>query len=426
MRKANLVTMSLMVIAFSLATTIRSSAQTLNTLVNFDGANGITGDTVIQGKDGNFYGTTYSGGANGNYGTVFKMTPDGTLTTLYSFCSQTNCTDGSNPYAGLLQGTNGNFYGTTYYGGANCIYAPPYGCGTVFEITPGGRFKTLYSFCSQQIDGVCADGIYPYAGLIQGTDGNFYGAAAEGGGNNYDIGCFCNGGGTIFRMTPKGQLSTLYTFCSQIDGTGQYCLDGAGPYGTLLQASDGNFYGTVRDGGRGTDLSGGTVFKLTSAGKLTTIHNFCSATQYCHDGSYPYAGLIQGSDGDLYGTTTNGGYNDWGTVFKITTAGALTTMHSFRGIDGVDPYAPLVQATNGDFYGTTSSGGKYNPMGTSVGTVFKLTSKGRLTTLYNFCTQSGCTGGVYPTGLTQGSDGTLYGTTAGDAFNDGTVYSLTN
>ena len=150
------------------ATATGLPAQTFTTLASFNGTNG-NGPLapLVQGTDGNFYGTTNAGGANSR-GTVFKITPGGTLTTLYSFCSQTNCPDGDRPYAGLIQASDGNFYGTTRLGGAS-IY------GTIFKITPGGTLTTLYNFCSQSF---CDDGMAPEAGLIQASDGNFYGTTS--------------------------------------------------------------------------------------------------------------------------------------------------------------------------------------------------------------------------------------------------------
>jgi uncharacterized repeat protein (TIGR03803 family) len=247
-----------------------------------------------------------------------------TLTTLASF----NGIDGSDPYsAPLLQGTDGNFYGTTAYGGANCFST---GCGTVFKITPKGVLTTLYSFCAQSS---CSDGDYPYAGLIQAADGNFYGTTSQGGSNGH--------AGSIFKITSAGKLTTLYSFCSQTN-----CADGNYVTGGLIQGADGNFYGTTFSGGIGDAqyCSGGcgTVFKLTPQGILTTLHNFSG---YNIEGSAPNAGLVQAKNGNFYGTTTSGGaFNTCsvgcnGTVFEITPAGSLTTLHSFAAspTDGATP-----------------------------------------------------------------------------------------
>ena len=300
---------------------------------------------LFQAANGDFYGTTSGGGTSGNYGTVFKITPGGTLTTLHSFCSQTNCTDGEYPFAGLVQATNGDFYGTTS-GGANKR-------GTVFKITPSGTLTTLYRFCSQTN---CTDGAQPYARLVQATNGDFYGTTVFGGANDH---------GTVFKITPSGTLTTLYRFCSQT-----HCADGYGPQG-LVQDTDGDFYGTTNQGGANHDS--GTVFKITLGGTLTTLYSFCSQSP-CTDGKYPEA-LVQATDGNLYGTTGGGGANSGGTVFKITPSGMLTTVYRFCSqspcTDGFEPGAALVQDTNGDFYGTTVGGGA-NGTCCSGGTVFRM------------------------------------------------------
>jgi len=371
----------------------KSFGQSLSTLLNFDGANGAfpAFTSLVQGTDGNLYGTTESGGTF-DQGIVFKVTPGGTLTNLYTFCSQTNCTDGAEPYAGLVQAANGNFYGTTSVGGANSE-------GTVFEITPAGQLTTLYNFCSQP---GCTDGYLPYAGLVQGTDGNFYGTTLAGGANNE---------GTVFKMTPGGTLTTLYSFCSQSG-----CTDGLEPYAGLVQGTDGNFYGTTLAGGAS---GAGTVFKMTPGGTLTTLYSFCSQNG-CTDGIEPYGGLVQGTDGNFYGTTAFGGANAEGTVFKLTPSGTLTTLYSFCSqsgcTDGIQPEAGLVQA-GGNFYGTTYFAG---PNG--YGTVFEITPAGQLTTLYGFGLGDG---GFVEGGLVQGSNGNLYGMTVfGGSRLDGTIFSL--
>jgi uncharacterized repeat protein (TIGR03803 family) len=315
----------------------------LTTLHSFDGTDGIqVSGGLVQAANGEFYGTTARGGAYGdNYigGTVFKITPNGTLTTLYNFCAQTDCTDGELPFGGLVQATNGDFYGTTEAGGASLYY------GTIFKITSVGKLTTLHNFCTSSS---CTDGAYPYGVLLQAADGNLYGTTFSGG--NY-------GDGTIFKITPAGRLATLYTF----SGT-----DGANPLAGLVQATDGNFYGTTRNGGTSNDCTNGcgTVFKITQAGKLTSLHSFSGT-----DG-YPYGALVQATDGNFYGTTSGAagfGSAGNGTIFKVTPSGKLTTLYTFNGTDGSAPYAGLVQATNGSFYGTTDSGGLYGD-----GTVFSL------------------------------------------------------
>src|SRR5208337_4440075 len=318
------------------ATAVGSPAQTFRTLVSFNGSDGAFPylGSLVQDKDGNFYGTTEEGSANAYYGTVFKVTREGTLTTLYSFCSQSGCPDGANPWAGLVPGADGKFYGTTVYGGA-------YGHGTVFEITREGTLTTLHSFDY-------TDGTIPCAPLIRATDGNFYGTTWAGGANGYPYGY-----GTVFKISREGTLTTLHSF----DDT-----DGAFPWAGLVLGADGNFYGTTVSGGAYDD---GTVFKISREGTLTTLHSFDIT-----DGAKPYAPLIQATDGKFYGTTYYGGTDNDGTVFRITREGRLTTLHSFDGPpdDGANPCAPLIQATDGKFYGTTNKGGVVY-----LGTVFSLT-----------------------------------------------------
>jgi len=403
------------------ATAITLPAQTFTSLHSFDIADGgYPRSGLVQATDGDLYGTSSNGGANCapyGCGTVFKITPSGTLTTLYSFCSQggTNCTDGEYPDAGLVQATNGDFYGTTSVGGGSqspCPGTVVVGCGTLFEITPGGTLTTLYTFCSQS---GCTDGANPQGGLVQATDGNFYGTTRNGGVFNFCLsfaGC-----GTVFKISPSGTLTTLYSFCAQYG-----CTDGVYPDAALVQGTDGNFYGTTYNGG--ANGGGGTVYKITPTGTLTTLYSFCGETA-CADGFEPDATLIQATNGDFYGTTYGGGANNYGTVFKVTPSGSLTTLYSFCSqsgcTDGAILQGGLVQATDGNFYGTTEYGGAKDD-----GTVFKITPSGALTTLYGFCPQSGCADGEYPqSGLVQHTNGDFYGTTyRGGANGDGTVFSL--
>lgn len=382
------------------AAAIALPAQTLKTLASFDGSNGVGPEygALVQGLDGNLYGTTSQGGAYG-CGTVFAMSTNGTLTTLYSFGVQFECTDGDSPLAGLVQGTDGNLYGTTNHGGS------AHGGGTVFKITPQGTLTTLYNFCSQSN---CADGVQPDAGLVQGTSGNFYGTTLGGGGY---FGCPIGSCGTVFKIASEGTPTTLHSF----DLT-----DGANPQAGLIQATNGDFYGTTLYGGTNSE---GTLFRITASGTLKTLYAFC-AQPNCTDGSVPQAGLVQGTNGILYGTTSGGGAYGYGTIFKITTSGALTILHDFDGTDGAYPYAGLIQATNGVLYGTTSEGGS-SPRCTltlGCGTVFRITTAGKLTTLHNF---DGADGEYPYAGLAQATNGTLYGTTyQGGTNGDGTIFSL--
>ena len=373
------------------------AAQTFTTLVNFDGTDGGSSTAgLIRATDGNFYGTTSAGGAN-SAGTVFRISPSGALTTIYSFCSQVGCPDGASPMGALLQASDGNLYGTTYgFGFSNR--------GSVFKITLSGTLTTLHSFSSTGTGGQ-----YPLAGLIQGKDGSLYGTTSRGSANictirpTYNVHC-----GTIFKITTSGTLTTLAVFDQ---------AHGFSPSSPLVQATDGNFYGTTPMGG--ANYPGfGTVFEVTPSGTLTVLHSF-DAT----DGEKSYAALVQGTDGNFYGTTSFGGGNPnfGGTVFKITPTGTLTTLHSFGSGDSTGASAGLIQATDGNFYGTTSGFGVSN-----TGTVFKITPSGTLTALHTF---DGADGELPYSTLVEGSNGDLYGTTkygASSACSEGcgTIFSL--
>src|SRR5579862_131657 len=216
------------------------SAQTFHVLDSFNpGSNGTPWGTLIQATNGNIYGTTQFA-ANDNSGTVFEITPHGTLSTLYVFCSQNGCSDGVAPEAGLVQSAGGYLYGTTNTGGKN-------GFGTVFQVSPTGALTTLYSFCSQTN---CTDGQYPASALVQATNGDLYGTTFSGGANN---------DGTVFRITTGGALTTSYSFCAQ---TG--CVDGMHPEAGLVQAASGALYGTTS--GSGGVSGGGTIYKITPEG----------------------------------------------------------------------------------------------------------------------------------------------------------------
>jgi uncharacterized repeat protein (TIGR03803 family) len=356
--------------------------QTFTTLHQFTGADGnYPYAGIVQGNDGSFYGTTIFGGVSNN-GTVFKITSDGDFTTLHFFTGA----DGSTPYAGLVQSRNGNLYGTTRYGGPSGSF------GTVFSMTPEGSLATLHSFNNVN------SGIFPN-GIMEGSDDNFYGTTSAGGTNS--------AAGTVFSMTPGGAFTVLHFFV----GT----AGGRTPYGSLVQGCDSNFYGTCSLGGaNGT----GTIFRITSAAVFTNLHSFTSAT----DGASPYAGLVQGSDSNFYGTTRYGGRDvaHVGTVFRITPDGVFTNLYTFGGFaDGAWPYGSLVQGSDGNFYGTTVTDG---PNG--YGTAFRITTNGISTILHAF----GAADGSDPySPLVQGSDGNFYGTTYGCGTNSnyGTVFKIT-
>jgi len=350
--------------------------------------------------------------------------------------------DGARPIS-LIQGPDGNFYGAAFEAGGHL------GTGSIFKVTPAGVITALHVFC--QTGAPCVDGSHPN-GIIFGTDGNLYGTTRSGGARN---------GGSIFRITTTGTLTTLYSFCP-----GNFCTDGEIPESELLQASDGNFYGT-------TNLGGGTVFKITASGEFTSLHSFCSQSS-CTDGAAPIAGLLEARNGLLYGTTSEGGtsgancpsVNGCGTLFKMTTSGKVTTLYSFCAqancADGSHPgtrllqaadgkiygatsgtifriatsgavafttlhsFTPsegiriqgLIQATDGNFYGTAESGGISNLWGT----LFKMTPAGDVTVLFNFCNTSACKLSVQPSGVMQATNGLFYGTTLGVA--SGTLFTF--
>ncbi|HEY6291971.1 MAG TPA: choice-of-anchor tandem repeat GloVer-containing protein [Terriglobia bacterium] len=388
------------------------AAQTFTNLFSFcpekDCADGeAPSAALVQGSDGNFYGTSVGGGTY-NQGNVFKITPGGTLTTLYSFCAESTCPDGTDPVTAMVLGTDGNFYGTTYFGGPNPDACPAgLGCGTIFKITPAGTLTTLYSFCAQS---GCTDGSAP-GPLVQGSDGNFYGTTARGGSLACESGC-----GTIFKITPTGVLTTLYSF----NPRGGYSVyNSAG----LVQATDGNFYGTTNAGGSGTNCGDGcgTVFRITPEGVVTTLRSFDFT-----DGAGP-SGLIQAADGNLYGTTGGGGEvkpicglggEGCGTVFKVTLGGTFTTLAFFNSADGSSPTG-LVQGTDGNFYGTGGAGGACN-----CGVVFEVSPEGVLGRLHSFAGYP-ADGRLPLAGLVQATNGIFYGTTfRGGGDDEGTIFGV--
>ncbi|MBS0380725.1 MAG: hypothetical protein JSS29_19770 [Proteobacteria bacterium] len=357
-----------------------------------DGADPTT--SLIEGRDGNLYGTTGAGGANGSGGTVFRITTAGVLTVLHSFKNAT-FTDGSVP-SGVVQASDGNFYGVTTYGGAT-------GNGTVFQVTPAGAETVLYSF----VNGL-GDGFNPSGTLIQATDGNLYGTAPYGG-------AYSNG--AIFKVSLSGQESILYSFNASAN-------DGFSPGSGVIQASDGNLYGTTPGNGTNVNVSFGAVFKVTLSGQETLVYTFKGLT--ASDGQLPDAGVIQGSDGNFYGTTTEGGSGVSGTVFKLTPGGVETVLSNFNdggsaALNGYNPVTSLLQASDGNLYGINNLGGAYN----SDGTVYQVTPQGVTTLIYSFGANAG-DGANSQANLIQASDGNFYGTThAGGQYGYGAIIKIT-
>jgi uncharacterized repeat protein (TIGR03803 family) len=411
------------VLALCAMTAAALPAQTFTTLHSFDGTDGAAPIALVQATDGNLYGTT-SGTVDIAGSTSFGSVFNMTPsgTPATLYRFCKGCEEGIYPVAGLVQATNGDFYGTTGSGGTHRE-------GALFEITPSGTPTLLYDFCPQS---GCKPGFYSEAVLIQAANGDLYGTTDYGGPNN---------GGAVFKVSPSGKVSAVYDFCSLSE-----CADGAQPRAGVVQAGNGDFNGTTYYGGANVNCPEGhetvgcsTIFKITAGGKLTTLYNFCSQSG-CADGGLPSV-LVQGTDGYFYGRTAYGGANNYGTVFKITADGTLTTLYSFCSqtacADGEGPGA-FIQATDGNFYGTTAYGGTNDTCSilgqqSTCGTMFKITPTGTLTTLYNFCSQGGksCTDGDFPAGLMQATNGEFYGTTAEGGDNAchgvpgcGTIFTL--
>lgn len=378
----------------------------------FTGVDGAVPSGLILGAHGTLYGVTFPGGANAQ-GVIFSIAQGGSETVLYSFSGNGGIaasTDGAAPTS-LMLGSDGNLYGTTEAGGA-------YNEGTVFEFTSGGVESVVYSFSGHGGVPSSADGAVP-VGLIQGSDGSFYGTTLLGGAND---------GGTAFNIA-SGVETVIYSFGGGPTGATS-SSDGIAPLGALLQV-DGIFYGTTQMGG--TDKAG-TVFTLTSSGVEAVGYSFTGGTPGVSgnpDGAFPDAGLVLGNDGNYYGTTYYAGADSAGTVFAITPAGVETVIHSFSGAghvtgstDGAYPSAGLMLGRDGNLYGTTRDGGPqfYG------GTIFKITKSGVETVLYSFTgLNADSSDGATPTlGLISDSLGNIYGTTAGGGtFGNGVVFELT-
>jgi uncharacterized repeat protein (TIGR03803 family) len=290
----------------------------VSVIYGFDGTHGQAPyGGLTLGTDGNFYGTTSLGGSN-KLGVIFNITPTGTYTVLHTFAG----VDGSTPYAPPIQAADGNFYGTTAFGGAT-------GYGAVYKLTAARAYTVLHSFD-------LTNGSRPYGPLVQGKDGNFYGTAFGGVGNNRY--------GMVFKVTGGGTFTILHAF----DLT-----DGGNPYAGLVLAKDGNFYGTTSNGDK---YGYGNVFKMTSAGVLTSLHPFAPSA----DGGSPFGGLVQATDGNFYGVGYLSGPKNDGTIFRITPAGTLKVLYSFDGTKGGSPMVTPLQHTSGILYGDTNTFGAKN------------------------------------------------------------------
>jgi uncharacterized repeat protein (TIGR03803 family) len=369
-----------------------------------DGA--VPQEGLTLATDGNLYGTTTQGGTNG-HGTVYRISPQGQFLILHNFGDGTVGNDGQVPTATLVQGVDGFLYGTTRQGGSA-------GEGTVFRMSLAGQVSILHSWGASS-----GDGASPDAGVIQASDGNFYGMTGQGG---------SAGKGTVYGITPGGIVTLLHSF-------GTVTNDGQSPvFGGLVQGGNGLLYGTTMLGG---SAGQGVVFDLTLSGAMTILHSFGDGS-VTGDGEGPQASLVQGSDGNFYGTTTAGGstataspLTGGGTAYKITPLGQVTILHSFGdgtlANDGTDPISSLLIGADGNFYGVTGAGGS-----AGQGTVFKATPQGVVSILHSFgdgsVPQDGSHGSANSApGLVQESDGSLYGVTAGGgaAGGDGIIFKLT-
>ena len=391
--------LSAAMLVLAIATATAAHGQTFSVLYNFgthagDPSNPVYTGLLAQGRDGNLYSTTPNGGSTyPPAGTMFRITPTGTLTVPYNF----NYTSGgTQPESGLTLGTDGDFYGTSYGGGA-------FSLGTVFKTTASGALTPLYNFGTCKYP--CGEGVHPNAPPVEGRDGNFYGTTA------YTIDG--SNDGVIYKITPTGTYTTLHRFTA---------TTGYNPQAPLILGADGNFYGTTTLGGKNVSsycvnnayYTCGTVFKMTPSGTVTFLHEFDKT-----DGAGPLAPVVQGTDGNFYGTTSRGGdANGDGVIFKLTPSGQFTLLHTFNGTtDGKQPSGGLVEATDGNFYGATTIGGSKN-----YGTIYKITAAGAFSVVYNFDNTTGATPQVT---LFQHTNGDLYGDAYGGGKSGyGAIYTL--
>jgi uncharacterized repeat protein (TIGR03803 family) len=389
---------------------------------------------VILDSAGNLYGTTYWGGT-ANAGVVYDLDASGQETVLRNF---TGGADGGYPTAGVIRDSAGNLYGTTYFGGA--------GNGVVYKLDAAGQETVLYSFTGG------ADGGNPYAGVIRDSAGNLYGTTKNGGGTGVAGSC-ATSCGVVFKLDTTGHETVLHVFTGLSDGaqpdagvirdsagnlygtsgavvykvdtTGHLtvlCTLGGGTYAGVIGDPAGNLYGTTDDGPQGgatcsgmTFAGCGLVFKLDKAGKETVLYTFTGGA----DGGVPYAGLIRDSAGNLYGTTSGGGTENGGVVYKVDPSGQQTVLHSFPGpVNGASPVAGVVRGPAGNFYGATTSGG----VADAAGVVYKVDTAGHATALYSFT--GGADGGTPIAGVVLDSAGNLYGTTTYGGITTGTCSTL--
>jgi uncharacterized repeat protein (TIGR03803 family) len=369
----------------ALAATPVATASSFSTAFVFNGTNGSYPNSMFLASDGNLYGTTLFGGTNGSLGTIFELNKTGRFHSLFSF----NGTNGSLP-VGFSEGADGVFYGVTSQGGSNSD-------GTIFKITTNTVMTTLVTFNG-------TNGSLPQSGLVQSpVDGSFYGTTSIGGTNGNN--------GTVYQLTTNGAFKTILSFNS---------TNGSSPYGMLTFGKDGSLYGTTYFGGSNQN---GTIFRITTNGVITNLFIFDGA----NFGGSPYSGVIQGTDNNLYGTTSQGSSNGFGSIFRISTNGTgFTTLAAFNGTSDTNiiatPYGPLTQAADGSFYGTTLNGGTNNNMGT----LYHLTTNFVLSQVVSFGDSNGAAGAVPRSALVVTPSSDLFGTTtSGVGTNSpGTIFKL--
>lgn len=388
-RTASLLALTL-VLTVICSVTQRANAQSFHLLYQFRSGTGGSQPfaSLIRDSKGNLYGTTIIDGAY-SYGTVFKISPAGKETVLYSFKGTGG--DGATPAAPLVRDAAGNLYGTTEYGGNFGGACRAFGCGIVFKISPTGKETVLHRFT-----GYPDDGRTSWQGLVRDSAGNLYGTTLQGGASDV---------GTAFKLDPAGNETVLHSFGATVD-------DGYYPYGgSLVRDSAGNLYGTTQ-----YDSQSGTVLKLAPDGTETTLHSFTSGSG---DGEFPCGTLVRDAKGNIYGTTNNGGVFGFGTVFQLDASNNETVLYSFSGTsgDGAIPCGGLIRDSTGNLYGTTNSGGS-----SYFGTVFKLNAKGKETILHTFL---GSDGRLPELGLVRDTKGNLYGTAQyGGAHGGGVVFEI--
>jgi len=373
MRLSRFVVSTFALAALVLALAFGCQAQTVATLYNFGATSASEGPayvTPVQARNGEIYGTT--AGPQGIDGSIFALSVSGRLAEPYIF------SDAASPAGGLTLGSDGYLYGTSYTGGG-------FGSGYLFKISPASVFTDLHDFQ----DG--SDGATPYSPPIQASDGNFYGTTIGAGGAS-----------TIYKYETGGTFTTILSLSTS---------QGAELADPLIQGSDGNLYGTAFVGGA---TGCGTVFKVSTGGEMLWNYSFPCGS----GGASPFGPLVQGADGNYYGTTESGGaYDNYGTVFKLdSTSGNVSILHRFDYFDGNNIFSGLTQGTDGNLYGVAASGGK-----AGFGTLFSISLGGVFKLLYNF----GVSGKTPYSAPLQDTNGIFYGTTyAGGHYGYGTAYSL--